>query len=439
MTDKASARSWYALAVLFIAYTFAFVDRAILSLLVGPIRADLQISDTQISLLHGFAFALFYTVLGIPIARLADQYNRRNIIAAGVAAWSIACAACGLARNFTQLFLGRIGVGIGEAGLSPAAYSMLADQFPPRQLGLAIGIYTSGVYIGAGLAMIIGGAVIAMTLGMPEMHLPLVGVLKPWQATFFIVGLPGLLIALLMFTVREPARRRTSQDLSAGGQALAPRVAETFAYMRRHARAYGGHIFGFTLISVVYNAAVAWGPTFMIRRFELDATSAGYALGSVVLICGTGGVIAGGYLADTFSRRAGADGTLRVGVISALGSLPTGVAAFLAPSLAWFLPCFGLMLFIAAAAFGAAAAGLQSITPNRMRAQVSAVYLFVLNMVAVGFGPTAAALLTDYVFRDDLAVGQSVAVVIAVTAPLAALLLHQARRAFIACAAQTQT
>ena len=169
--DSAPARSWYALAVLFVAYTFAFVDRAILSLLVGPIRADLQISDTQIS------------VLGIPIARLADQYSRRNIIAAGVAAWSLACAACGLAKNFFQLFLGRIGVGVGEAGLSPAAYSMLSDLFPPRQLGLAIGIYTSGINIGTGLAMIIGGAVIAVTLGMPEMHLPLVGVLRPWQAT----------------------------------------------------------------------------------------------------------------------------------------------------------------------------------------------------------------------------------------------------------------
>ena len=392
---------------------------------MGPIRADLQISDTQIS------------VLGIPIARLADQYSRRNIIAAGVAAWSLACAACGLAKNFFQLFLGRIGVGVGEAGLSPAAYSMLSDLFPPRQLGLAIGIYTSGINIGTGLAMIIGGAVIAVTLGMPEMHLPLVGVLRPWQATFMIVGLPGLLLAVLMFTLREPQRRRTARDLTAGGEALTPRVMQTLAFMRQNFSAYAGHIFGFTLISMVYNVAVAWGPTYMIRRLALDATSAGYALGSVVLVCGTGGVIAGGLLADRLHRRQGADGTLRVGVYSALGSLPTGVAAFLSTELNTFLPLFGLMLFAASAAFGAAAAGLQTITPNRMRAQVSAVYLFVLNMVAVGFAPTAAALLTDYFFRDDLAVGQSVACVIVLAAPLAAILLHRSRKAFIACAAQS--
>jgi MFS family permease len=426
-------QAWGAVAVLFLAYALAFVDRTILTLLVGPIRADLHISDTQVSLLHGFAFAIFYTVVGIPIARLADVGKRRNIIALSAVAWSITCCACGLAKSFWSLFLARIGVGIGEAGLSPAAYSMMADLFPEKRLSLAMSVYTSALYLGAGLALIIGGAVIGVATRLPPMTLPWVGTIHPWQLTFFVVGLPGLLVGALMLTVKEPVRR--TQHTADGTRAA--RLAETFVFMRTHIRAYAGHILGFSLISVVYNASVAWAPAYLIRQLGISTPRAGYLLGVVILLAGIFGVLCGGLLADTLRRRGRLDATLLVGVISVSIAAPTGAIAFLVTQLALFLCLFAVMLFTASMAFGAAAAGIQVLTPNRMRAQASAAYLFTLNLLAVGAGPTFAALLTDYWFHNDQRVGDSVTIVICLAGPLAVFALLRARHAFVACAALT--
>ena len=426
-------RAWCAVAVLFVAYALAFIDRTILTLLVGPIRADLHISDTQVSLLHGFAFAIFYTVLGIPIARLADAGNRRNIIALSAVAWSLACCACGAAKSFGSLFLARIGVGIGEAGLSPAAYSMMADLFSEKRLSLAMSIYTSALYLGAGFALIIGGAVIGIATRLPPLVLPWLGAIHPWQLTFFVVGLPGLLVGALMLTVREPLRR-ASRLVAGAPQA---RFVDTVAFMRKHARAYAGHIVGFTLISVVYNVAVAWAPAFLIRHMGISTPRAGYLLGVVILVAGISGVVFGGLLADHLRRRGRVDATLLVGVISIAVAAPTGASAFLMTQLVLFLGLFAAMLFGASMAFGAAAAGIQMLTPNRMRAQASAAYLFTLNLIAVGAGPTFAALLTDDWFHDDLRVGDSVTIVICIAAPLAGLVLLRARKPFVACVALT--
>ncbi len=428
-------RAWYAVAVLFVAYALAFVDRTILTLLVGPIRADLHISDTQVSLLHGFAFAIFYTIMGVPIARFADVGNRRNIIALSAVAWSITCCACGVARNFRSLFLARIGVGIGEAGLSPAAYSMMADLFPEKRLSLAMSVYTSALYLGAGLALIIGGAVLGMAARLPPMNLPWVGILHPWQLTFFVVGLPGLLVGALMLTLGEPLRR--AKRAVAGVQKA--RIRDTAAFMRTHARAYRGHIVGFTLISVVYNVAVAWAPAFLIRRLGIATPRAGYFLGVVMLLAGISGVVLGGVLADHLRRRGRLDATLLVGLASVTVAAPAGAAAFLMGGLVPFLWLFAIMLFGASMAFGAAAAGIQVLTPNHMRAQASAAYLFTLNLLAVGAGPTLAALLTDYGFHDDVRVGDSVAIVICLAGPLAALMLQRARKPFVICATLTAT
>ncbi len=199
---ESTAYGWYVVVVLMLANTIAFVDRHILSLLIEPIRRDLGLSDTQIGLLAGFAFAIFYTILGVPIARLADVRSRRAIIATGIFLWSLMTAVSGLARNYLQLFLARIGVGVGEAALGPAAYSIIADYFPPEKLARAIGLYAMGLYAGAGLAMIGGSAVVSLTSGAGPIDLPLIGTVKPWQLAFFIVSLPGLIVVALM------ARRR---------------------------------------------------------------------------------------------------------------------------------------------------------------------------------------------------------------------------------------
>ena len=193
--------AWYVVAVLTVAYIFSFVDRQIINLLVEPIREDLQLTDTQISLLQGIAFALFYTLMGIPIARLADVSNRRAIIAVGVFLWSLMTAMCGLAKSFGQLFAARIGVGVGEAALSPPAYSLFTDYFPPGKVTRAIAVFTGGSFLGAGLAYIIGGFVVDFVTRLDVVEVPVFGQIRAWQMAFIVVGLPGILLALLVFFI----------------------------------------------------------------------------------------------------------------------------------------------------------------------------------------------------------------------------------------------
>ena len=180
--------AWYVLLILFLAYTVAYIDRQIMALLIEPIKRDLHISDTQVSLLIGFAFVIFYTFAGIPIGRLADKKNRRVIIATGIFFWSLLTAVCGLARNFWQLFLARIGVGIGESCLSPAAYSLIADYFPKSRRSMAIGLYSSGIYVGAGLALVVGGFVIQLIANMHEVVIPVIGHLYPICCLPFLIA-----------------------------------------------------------------------------------------------------------------------------------------------------------------------------------------------------------------------------------------------------------
>jgi MFS family permease len=226
--------AWYVVGVLTFVYIFSFIDRQILNLLVRPIRRDLGISDTQMSLLMGLSFAVFYTLFGIPLGRLADSKSRRTIIAGGFALWSLFTAGCGLARNFGQMLLLRMGVGVGEAALSPAAYSIITDYFPPQRRATAISVYSMGIYLGSGLAFIIGGTVAGLASQQELWQVPLVGATRPWQVVFFLVGLPGILLSLLLYTVREPLRRGTRMIKNAQGQAVAAQVplAEVFAYLR---------------------------------------------------------------------------------------------------------------------------------------------------------------------------------------------------------------
>ena len=278
--------AWYTVGVLTLAYLFSYIDRQILSLMVGPIKRDLGLTDTQFSLLHGLAFAIFYTLLGIPIARLADNRNRRTLIAIGVALWSLATAAGGLARNFGQLFAARVAVGVGEAALSPAAYSMLADRFPGDRLGKAIGIYSSGVFIGIGLSFIIGGVLVAGLEAAGGLTVPLLGTLKSWQATFIIVGLPGLLVAALVLTLKEPERR------SLAGNSAPERLdnRQILNWLSAHKRLYLTHFAGFAMMTLLFNAIMAWAPELFIRIHDVERGVIGIRLGILAAVFGGAGI-----------------------------------------------------------------------------------------------------------------------------------------------------
>jgi MFS family permease len=429
----------YVVGVLFVAYVFSYVDRTILTLLVKPIRESLRISDTQVSLLHGLAFAIFYTVLGIPIARLADRANRVRIIATGIVVWSAMTALCGLARNFWQLFLARVGVGVGEAALSPAAYSILGDYYRGPALARALSLYTSAIYIGAGLALMIGGALIA---SVQPMHLPVVGRLEPWQVVFLFVGLPGLLVALLMRTVREPPRTALATRGGAGRQGgEAPDsspglpLPEVLRYLRTHAGAYGLLIVAFSVAALLWNGAMAWIPTFFIRQHGWTPAEVGLRFGPVLLVCGTAGVIFGGLLGGWFAARGYRDANPRVGLVSAALILPAGLLAPTLDGAGASLAAFAVFCFAGSMPYGAAGAALTEITPNQMRAQVIALYFLVQNLAGIGLGPTVVAVLTDRLFGDDLAVGQSLMVVTAVAAPLSLLLVGLSLKPFRRCIA----
>lgn len=417
--------AWYVVAILTLIYVFSFIDRQILNLLVKPIRRDLAISDTEMSLLMGLSFALFYTFFGMPMGRLADARSRRAVIAIGLAGWSLFTAACGLARNFTQMLLMRMGVGLGEAALSPAAYSMISDYFPPNRRATAISVYGMGIYIGSGLAFLLGGVVVGLASGQETVAIPLLGSIRPWQFIFFAVGLPGVLAALLMYTVREPLRR---ERMGRSGEIA---LREVLGYVRRHKWTFFCHNMSFALISFGAYAAAAWNPTFFMRSYGWSAARAGIVIGIVVSIAGSLGIVAGGVFADRLAGRGYRDSKMRVALYVTLACIPFAAFTYLAPNALVASLMIAPLVFLTSAPFGIAPAAIQEITPNAMRGQASALYLFVVNLVGLGLGPTAAALITDFVFRDDAAVAYSLLIVVLASSMAAAVLLWTGLRHFI--------
>lgn len=416
-----SRYGWYVVFVLILAYTFSYIDRTILTLMVDPIRASLGISDVQLSLLHGLAFAVFYTLMGIPLGQLVDRRKRTTIIAVGIMVWSVMTALCGLACTFWQMFAARIGVGIGEAALSPAAYSLLADWFKGKQLVRALSFYQGAIYMGGGLATMAGGALIAM---VPATTTPLTDPLEPWQVVFIMVGLPGILVGLLVLTLREPERLgATSADHASFKQVL--------AYMKSHGRAYGGLILGLCLASLMWNGVAAWIPSHFIRAFGWTPAEVGLRYGSVLMVAGTSGILVGGWIAGIMREKGRMDSNILLIILSALLALPVGFAAPLMATAESSLAVFALYLFAGAMPYGGAAAAFQEITPNRMRGQVSAVYLFWLNLAGIGLGPTIVALAARSFFGGDLGISAAMAANVAIAAPLSALAIWWCRKSYL--------
>ncbi len=429
--------AWYVVSVLTVAYIFSFVDRQIINLLVEPIREDLQLTDTQISLLQGIAFALFYTLMGIPIARLADVSNRRAIIAAGVFLWSLMTALCGLAKSFGQLFAARIGVGVGEAALLPPSYSLFSDYFPPGKMTRAIAVFTGGSFLGAGLAYIIGGFVVDFVTRLDVVEVPVLGQIRAWQMAFIVVGLPGILLALLVLSLREPARR----GLLGSRPGTVPKgipIKEIIAFLGKNRRTYGHHMIGVSMFVLLAYAVLAWTPAFFIRKYGWTPGQVGYVYGSILLVFGTSGVVSAGWMADALRRRGYTDANLRVIMIGALCCIPFGIAAPLVNNIWLALALMAPFTFFWSLPHGIAPAALQPVTPNQMRAQVSALYLFSVNLIGLGIGPTFVALLTDYLYKDPALVGYSLATIAAIMAPLSALILYTGLKYYRASLAQAE-
>ncbi|MFM0223204.1 spinster family MFS transporter [Paraburkholderia dipogonis] len=419
---KSYTYEWYVVVICMLAYVFSFVDRQVLALMIEPIKKDLHLTDTQFSLLHGFAFSLFYAVMGMPLAYLADRFARPRIIATGIALWSFATAACGLSQSFIHMFFARMSVGVGEAALSPGTYSMLSDYFPKDKLGRAAGVYSLGSFIGGGIAFLIGGYVIALLKQMTTFSLPLVGDVRSWQLTFFIVGLPGFLVALLfILTVRDPQRKGLEQDVS--GKAKRVSMADSLRFIGSHGKTFFCHYLGFSFYAMTLFCLMSWTPAFYIRRFGLTPVEAGYTLGTILLVANTAGVFCGGWLNDWLLKKGRADGPMLAGFIGAAGLLVPAVAFTQVGTVGLSLTLLVVAMFFASFPMPTSTAAMQTLAPNQMRAQISAVFLLISNLIALGIGTTLVALLTDKVFGSPTAVGNSMSIVNCVATVLAAGLL----------------
>lgn len=409
--------AWYVVTVLLVAQVFSFLDRMIMGLLVGPIRASFQITDTQFSLLAGLAFSLFYAIMGLPLARIADRSSRRNLIAAGIAVWSFMTALCGFARSYWMLFFARMGVGIGEATLAPAAYSMIADYFPKNVLARALSIYMIGVTLGSGFAYMLGGAVVGYVEDISTIQVPVIGEMEGWQLTFFIVGIPGLLVSLLiMFSVREPPRKGVVASTEIP-------LREVMDYIWARRKAYFGHILGLSIFIMVVYALNLWGPTYFIRTFGYSRPEAGWIFGLVMIGAGTAGLLIAGTISDKLLASGVEDAYVRMILFSMLAILPCAGALGYISDDRVAIVVMSLAVFFSAFQGGLSAGTLQLMTPNRMRGQVTALYMLATNLIGLGLGPTIIALTTDYVFGYDAAIGKSISLCSIIVCPIGAVIL----------------
>jgi MFS family permease len=419
--------AWYAAIVLMLCYALSYVDRQILGLLVPFIKADLKINDSMVGLLAGTAFALFYAGMGLPLGRVADSANRRNLISIAIAFWSVFTAGCALARSYTTLFLARVGVGIGEAGLNPSAFSILSDVFPRERLGAALSVFYIGQLLGSSLALIVGGTVVQAVTRQPEIILPILGAMASWRLTFVILGLPGLLFALWVFTVKEPIRKNLART-STGTTGLS--MAETFAQIRLRWQSVLGISVGFVFQAACNYGFSIWVPTYFLRVHGWTIGQTGRALGFLILPFGCLGLYLGGWFSERWQKRGIVDGPLLVGIPCALGILLFLVPAMLMPSAAWSLALIGPGFFFLVLPMGTAGAALQLIFPNQVRAQVSALYLFALNLGGLSLGPLMPGVFADYLFKNPKMIGAGLALTMGVSAVLMLIVVSATRRPY---------
>lgn len=402
---RGATSPWFMLAVLTMIFSVGFIDRQVLNLLVQPIKTSYGLDDLQVSLLQGVAFSIAYLLASPLFGRWVDMAGRRNILLGCLVLWSGFTALCGFARGFTSLFAARSVVGAAEAGLTPAAWSMLSDSFDDEKLGRAMSIYNIGPYVGGGLALLLGGAVLHQAETWDVSHIPLLSHAEPWQLTFMIVGAIGLLCALILLAVREPLRRGGGRDDAAVPLAQAGRI------IRVNRRFYGTFYVGMALGIIPIYAFPAWLPALATRQFHVPIAQVGLNYGLVTLITGTLGVLCGPLIASILRRLGTRDENLRLGVLTNLIVFACCIALFVRPSYMALLVTGGCASFFYSMPTATAAAALQTVTPNRMRGLITSIYIVIVTLMGLAVAPVLVAFFTDKVFHDEVRVGDSLAIV----------------------------
>ncbi len=403
---------WYVILVLFLVTVLSQMDRQLPTLLVGPIKAQFAISDTAFSILQGYAFAIVYTLAGIPLGRLVDRGHRRNLILAGLLFWSLMTMLSGFATNYWQLFVGRMGVGVGEAVLAPAAYSMIADTIRPERRGRALAIYYMSIGIGSGASLLLGGLILQ---GLPAdgVELPGLGRLDTWRWMFLLAGAPGILVAGLLLTVGEPRRQDHGRS-----NPSAPSIRDVGHFLYRQRATFSRVLVYPAILAVIGYGSLAWAPTMLQRRFDIPSAESGVTIGLLIAICGTLGTLISGWLSDYWHAKNHTSARFKVTLVGQCLLLPTVSVWSLMPDPFWCCTLLGISLVGLAIAQTAAPVAIQEITPNRMRGQLIAIYLLLGGLLGIGLGPTLVALITDQLFNDNAMLHWSIALS---AAPLSAV------------------
>jgi MFS family permease len=407
------------LLVLTLTFSIGFVDRQMINLLVQPIKASFALSDLQISLLQGVGFSLTYLVMSPLFGRWIDLHSRRATIIICVFVWSVSTILCGFAVGFASLFLARALVGAAEAGLTPAAWSMMSDRFSGPRLGRAMSIYNIGPYLGGGLALVIGGIVLKRAEHWDLSSVPLLWRLLPWQLTFLLVGALGLTCMLLLPLVPEPVRQRDAD----GGSPPAIPLATALAIMVEHKRFYFLFYIGMALAIIPIYAFPAWLPALSMRQFHTPIATVGLRYGIISLCTGTAGVLISPAVAALLGRRGTGDANMRLGVLTSIMVCACGIALFFRPSFEAVLWTGGIASFFYSMPTAMAATALQTVTPARMRGLVTAIYIVAVTIMGLAIAPTLVAFVTDRIFHDEMRVGDSLAIVCTGAALLSGLSL----------------
>lgn len=413
--------AWWMLFVLFLLYVLSLFDRFILTMLVEPIKADLSLSDVQMSIILGPAFAIFYAICGLPLGWAADRYPRRWVIYLGVTFWSLSAMAGGFARSFGHLLLARIGVGAGEASLTPAAYSLMGDRFPPRRLTTAMSLFQTGSMVGSATAFALGGLMIGFAGDLQAAHIPVVGSMEAWQLALLLSGAPGILLALLVFTFSEPARGAYKKPKVK----IDPADDRFLAFLRREwalMSLMGG---GFASITMIGYSLSSWTPTYISREFGLAPQQYGPALGAVSIIAGATMVLKG-WIVDWLYSRGMQDAHLRFYSWLIAGAIPLALLAFNVHEFYSFIAIYALLQVFAIQFVVYLGATLQLVTPQALRARTLAMFLGLFSLLGYGLGPPLTAMLTDYVFGDESKLGLALLTINIVGLPITLVCLRAA-------------
>jgi len=402
----------YVIAVLFLITLFSQLDRQLPALLVRPIRAQFAISDTAFSLLQGYAFSICYTLMGLPLGRMVDRATRRNLIFWGMLFWTAMTAASAFASSYTMLFIARMGVGVGEAVLAPAAYSMIADYVAPERRGRALAFYYTSLAVGSGASMLLGGWLLG-AIPKEGMELPLLGLLPAWRICFLAAAAPGVVLALLLMTVREPMRR----ELSAKAEACS--VSEFIAFLKQHRRTFARLLTYPALLAMIGYGMLSWAPALFERRFDMPVSRAGIMLGLIIAAAGLSGTLFSGFLSDRWLRMNVDAARFRVSLVGTVVCAPMAVLWPLADNATAAFILLGVSVFGLSISQAAAPACIQEVCPNNMRGQAISVYLLIAGLLGIGLGPTMVALVSDHVFHGGSKLHYAISVTVLPTALVA--------------------